>query len=86
MIMASPESVPMAQVLPALLKTLPLKNDMTENEAVFRCLLGLLQMNQPDAVANKAELARIFTEAIAEGSSVDEEIQNQLKVALTSLR
>lgn len=86
MIMASPESVPMAQVLPTLLKTLPLKNDMTENEAVFRCLLGLLQMNQPDAVANKAELARIFTEAIAEGSSVDEEIQNQLKVALSSLR
>jgi hypothetical protein len=85
MIMASPGNVPMAQVLPALLKVLPLKNDMTENETVYKCLLGLLQMNQPDAIANKAELRRIFTEATAEGSKVEEEVQNKLKLALPAL-
>lgn len=85
MIMASPGNVPMAQVLPALLNALPLKNDMTENETIYKCLLGLLQMNQPDAIANKAELRRIFTEATAEGSKVDEEIQGKLKLALPAL-
>jgi len=85
MIMASPGNVPMAQVLPALLKALPLKNDMTENETVYKCLLGLLQMNQPDAIANKAELRRIFTEATSEGSKVEEEVQNKLKLALPAL-
>lgn len=85
MIMSSPGNVPMAQVLPALLKVLPLKNDMTENETVYKCLLGLLQMNQPDAVANKAEFKRIFTEATSEGSKVDEEIQEKLKLALPAL-
>ena len=85
MIMASPGNVPMAQVLPALLKVLPLKNDMTENETVYKCILGLLQMNQPDAIANKAELRRIFTEATAEGSKVEEDVQNKLKLALPAL-
>mmetsp|Transcript_3516 Transcript_3516/g.5285 ORF Transcript_3516/g.5285 Transcript_3516/m.5285 type:complete len:1075 (+) Transcript_3516:184-3408(+) len=85
MIMASPGNVPMPQVLPVLLKALPLKNDMTENETVYKCLLGLLQMNQPDAIANKAEFRRIFAEAIAEGSKVDDETKEKLKLALPAL-
>lgn len=85
MIMASPTSVPMPQVLPAFLKLLPLKTDMTENETVYTCLLGLLQGNHPDAVAQKAELRRIFSEATAPDSKVDEEIQDKLKQALSAL-
>mmetsp|Transcript_37175 Transcript_37175/g.54715 ORF Transcript_37175/g.54715 Transcript_37175/m.54715 type:complete len:1080 (-) Transcript_37175:170-3409(-) len=85
MIMATPGSVPMPQVLPALLQSLPLKNDMTENETVYKCLLGLLQMNQPDAVALKAEFSRIFQAAVEEGSKVDDDIKAQLAAALPSL-
>jgi len=85
MIMASPANVPMGQVLPVLLRALPLKNDMTENETVYQCLLGLLQMNQEDAVANKAEIRRIFTEATSEGSKVDSEVQEKLKLAAPAL-
>mmetsp|Transcript_17104 Transcript_17104/g.39311 ORF Transcript_17104/g.39311 Transcript_17104/m.39311 type:complete len:1066 (+) Transcript_17104:110-3307(+) len=81
MIMASPTSVPMPQVLPAMLRLLPLKTDMTENETVYKCLLGLIQMGQPDAVAQKAELQRVFTQATAADSKVDEEVQAQLKQA-----
>jgi hypothetical protein len=86
MIMASPGHIPMPQVLPALLKLMPLKTDMTENETVYTCLLGLLSMNLPDALAQKDELRRIFTEAVAPGSKVEEEIQEKLKQALASLQ
>lgn len=86
MVMASPTHLPMPQVLPALLRLLPLKTDMTENETVYTCLLGLLQMNHPDALAQKAELKRIFTEATAAGSKVEEEVKEKLKQALPALQ
>lgn len=85
MIMASPAHVPLPQVLPVVLKALPLKNDMTENETVYKCLLGLLQMNNQDAIALKAEIRRIFTEATAEGSLVDDETKEKLKLAAPAL-
>mmetsp|Transcript_20410 Transcript_20410/g.36828 ORF Transcript_20410/g.36828 Transcript_20410/m.36828 type:complete len:1073 (-) Transcript_20410:64-3282(-) len=86
MIMASPGNVPMAQVFPAFLKLLPLKTDMTENETVYTCLLGLLQVQHPDALSQKSELQRIFTEATAPGSKVDEEIQAKLRQAMPALQ
>jgi len=86
MIMGSQTHLPMPQLLPAVLKLLPLKTDMSENETVYTCLLGLLQMNQPDAVAQKAELRRIFSEATAAGSKVEPEIQEKLKQALPALQ
>lgn len=85
MIKTSPSHVPMAQVLPALLKALPLKSDMTENETVYSCLFGLLQQKQPDLLANKQELSRVFAEAGSEASKVDEELKEKLKLALQSL-
>ncbi len=85
MIMASPNNMPVSQVLPVMLSKLPLKNDMTENETVYKCILGLLQMNNADAMAQKAEIKRVFTEAIAEGSRVDDENKEKLKMAFPAL-
>ena len=85
MIMASPTNVPISQVLPVVLSKLPLKNDMTENESVYKCLLGLLQMSNADAIAQKAEIKRVFAEATSEGSKVDDEMQQKLKAALPAL-
>jgi hypothetical protein len=85
MIRTSPSHVPMAQVLPVLLKALPLKSDMTENETVYSCLFGLLQQHQSDLLANKVELSRVFTEASLERSKVDDELKGKLKLALLSL-
>ncbi len=85
MTMASPASVPIAQVLPVMLSKMPLKNDMTENETVYKCVLGLLQMNNVDAIAQKAEIKRVFSEAIAEGSKVDDETKQKLSMALPGL-
>ena len=86
MIMAAPNSVPMAQVLPAMLSVLPLKTDMTENETVYKCVLGLLQMNHPEIVGRKAEVKRVFMAAIAEDSKADDEIKAQLQAALPGLQ
>lgn len=85
MIMASPGNVPISQVLPYILRSLPLKNDMTENETVYRCLLTLLEMNQQDAISCKAEIKRIFQEACAEDSKVDPELKSELAAVMGSL-
>lgn len=86
MITTCPQAVqPMNQVLPVLLKALPLKNDMTENETVYKCLLGLLQANHPDVAVNKAEFLRVFQSAMAEGSNVDDELKVSINQALAAL-
>jgi len=82
MILTCPESVPIDQVLPALLKVLPLKNDLVENETVFKCLLGLIQINHPQVAVNSAEIKRVLHEATMEGSLVDDEEKVKLKLAL----
>ena len=86
MIMASPESVPLAQVFPVFLTALPLKVDMTENQTVFHCLLGLLSMNHPEALSRKDEIKRIFAEATQESSKVDAETKASIQSALQSLQ
>lgn len=85
MIMALPSHVPLAQVLPPLLQALPLQTDMTENETVYTCLLGLLQMNQPELLANSEHLKRVFLEATSEASKVAPEIKEKLKLAAESM-
>lgn len=85
MIMACPNQVPMAQVLPVILKAVPLTSDTSENPTVFKCLLGLMEANNTDLAANKDELRRVLTEATADGSVVSEETQAQIRPALHSL-
>jgi hypothetical protein len=85
MIMACPNAVPLDQVLPVYLRALPLKTDMTENETVYTCLLGLLNMNHPAIMANSAEVKRIFAEACSQGSKVDDDIKVKLQRALLAL-
>ncbi|KAG7364468.1 heat repeat-containing protein [Nitzschia inconspicua] len=86
MVITSPASVPMPQVLPAMLRLLPLKTDMTENETVYTCLIGLIEVSHPDAVANKSEILRVFSEACAQGSKVDPEIQSKLRDIMPKLQ
>lgn len=84
LIMASPTNVPLAAVLPTLLKALPLKNDFTENETVYKCLLGLMKMNCQELADQKGELRRVFEEAVGD-DKVDEEIKGQLREAAGAL-
>ena len=46
-----PATLPRRQVLPVFLGAIPLKVDMTENDCVYGCLAGLLEMRHPHLVA-----------------------------------
>ena len=85
MIMASPNNVPIPDLLKAIIHNLPLKNDMTENETVYKCVLGLLQMNNVEITPFKADLKRVFSEAVAEGSRVDDETKQKISLAFSAL-
>uniref|UniRef100_A0A7S1BKP6 Importin N-terminal domain-containing protein n=2 Tax=Corethron hystrix TaxID=216773 RepID=A0A7S1BKP6_9STRA len=87
MIMASPENVPVGQVLPTILANVPLRSDFSENETVYECLLGLLHMNHPDAVANVGGFKKAFTDASSPGlESVADEIKVKLTAALGAMQ
>ena len=82
MITASPSSVPLDQVLPVFFSALPLKTDMTENETVYNCILGL----PPDVLHPfLSDLHGIFTAATSADSKVDDEIQAKLRAVLLSM-
>lgn len=48
MILVSQEQVPLAQVVPALMQTLPLEEDFEENETVLRALTHLFLNAAPE--------------------------------------
>jgi importin-4 len=80
MIMAAPDAVsPLEQVLDAFCKALPLKSDYTENETVYKCLTGLMQMKH--AALSRAHVERIVMAACTEGSNVDANHQDMLRQA-----
>jgi hypothetical protein len=45
MIMAHPERVPISEVMPALVKLLPLKKDFLENKPIYECIVGLCKFS-----------------------------------------
>lgn len=45
MIMAHPDKVPLGEVLPVLLSSLPLKEDYEENKPIYDCLVGLCKLH-----------------------------------------
>jgi hypothetical protein len=47
MIVAGASLIPLPQVLPALLKYVPLRKDFQENEAVYKCIFELVKSANP---------------------------------------
>lgn len=47
LILKAPDALPLNEVLPVILKTLPLKNDFAENRPVFKMIIILLAQNNP---------------------------------------
>jgi importin-4 len=45
MIMAHPERVPISEVIPALVKLLPLKKDFLENKPIYECIVSLCKFD-----------------------------------------
>ena len=85
MMTASLASVPTAQVMPFFLGCLPLKDDMNENEAVYSCLAGLIEMKHPDAMApgNLPAVLHAVSASLAI-EEVDDELKGRLVTALAA--
>ncbi|KAG5193038.1 armadillo-type protein [Tribonema minus] len=81
-VMAAPGAVPMEQVLPALLSALPLKVDAQENETVYGCVIGLLKMRHPAALASLPAIMTVLAKALAEGSIADDAVKAKITAGL----
>ncbi|XP_063769721.1 importin-4 isoform X1 [Pseudophryne corroboree] len=60
MILSHPAGVPVEQVFPVMLRSLPLKEDFEENYIVFKCIAFLYENNPSQVAAHINDLTRIF--------------------------
>ncbi|KAI0026226.1 importin beta-4 [Xylariomycetidae sp. FL0641] len=64
MILAHPEAVPIADVLPVLVGLLPLKEDFEENKPVYQCLRKLYELQNPTVQELTPRLLPIFHQVL----------------------
>ncbi|CAG8543469.1 8474_t:CDS:2, partial [Ambispora gerdemannii] len=65
MMLAHPEAVPIDQVLPVLIQTLPLKQDYQENEPVYRCIFQLFRANNNIVLNHITDLLNVFAQVLS---------------------
>ncbi|XP_074580096.1 uncharacterized protein LOC141836490 [Curcuma longa] len=84
MIMAQSHAIPLNQVLPVLLKALPLKEDFEESMTVYTCICGLVISSNPMVIPLIPDVVNIFAQVIV--SPIEsEEVKNQIGLAITHL-
>ncbi|XP_044129078.1 importin-4 [Bufo gargarizans] len=59
MIIRHPEFVPVEQVFPVLLRSMPLKEDFEENSTVFKCIAFLYEKDPSQVAAHINDIARV---------------------------
>ncbi|XXG96241.1 hypothetical protein Hte_002522 [Hypoxylon texense] len=64
MILAHPDQVPIADVLPALVDLLPLKEDYEENKPVYQCLHKLYVLSNPTVQELTPKLLNVFQQVL----------------------
>ncbi|KAI1387118.1 importin beta-4 subunit-like protein [Hypoxylon trugodes] len=64
MILAHPDQVPIADVLPALVDLLPLKEDYEENKPVYQCLHHLYTLGNPTVQELTPKLLNVFQQVL----------------------
>ncbi|KAI0835010.1 importin beta-4 subunit-like protein [Hypoxylon sp. FL0890] len=64
MIIAHPDQVPIADVLPALVDLLPLKEDYEENKPVYQCLHKLYSISNPTVQELTPKLLNVFQQVL----------------------
>ncbi|CAH2294413.1 importin-4 [Pelobates cultripes] len=60
MVLSHPNGVPLEQVFPVMLRSMPLKEDFEENTTVFKCIAFLYENFTSQVITQLAEIARIF--------------------------
>ncbi|CAA7039696.1 unnamed protein product, partial [Microthlaspi erraticum] len=64
MIVVHPQLVPLNQVLPVLLRGLPLKEDQEESMAVYTCIYSLVLASNPEILSHVPDLVKIFGQVL----------------------
>ena len=83
MIKSNPSGVPMDHVLPVFLAKLPLKEDVTELETVFDCLLELVQTEHPLVMSSHLlRVCELFADALGNELLLDEEMLERIAVCI----
>lgn len=87
MITASPESLPLDQVLPMLVGLLPIKEDESENKTVTNCFIQLYKNNNTLILPYMEKLLPWFISSINdEKSGLDADIREQTKLFVTDIQ
>ncbi|XP_066460134.1 importin-4 isoform X2 [Eleutherodactylus coqui] len=84
MILTHPEGVPVEQVFPVLLRSMPLKKDFEENVTVFKCIAFLYDKNPAQVAANITDIARIFAHVLGT-KEITPETEQTLIILLRNL-
>lgn len=84
MIMVNPQSIPLNQVLPVLLKVLPLKEDFEESMAVYNCISTLVLSSNPQILSLVPELVNLFAEVVVSPEE-SSEVKSQVGMAFAHL-
>ncbi|KAH9771468.1 Importin N-terminal domain-containing protein [Citrus sinensis] len=84
MIMVNPQSIPLNQVLPVLLKVLPLKEDFEESMAVYNCISTLVLSSNPQILSLVPELVNLFAEVVVSPEE-SSEVKSQVGMAFSHL-
>ncbi|XP_031497827.1 uncharacterized protein LOC116262518 [Nymphaea colorata] len=84
MIMTQPQLIPLNQVLPVLLKALPLKDDLEESMPVYGCLCSLIVSSNPEIRSFIPEVIRVFGQIVM-SSEESSEVKAQVGRAFCHL-
>lgn len=72
MIMVQPQSIPLNQVLPVFIKSLPLKEDHEESMTVYGCICGLLLSSHPQILPLVPDVIHVFAQVVVSPDESDE--------------
>eukprot|EP01038_Epipyxis_sp_PR26KG_P004790 gene4790-6717_t len=64
----TPNLVPIPHVLPVILNSLPLRDDLGEGPVVYECIASLLNNNDPTAQANLPNILSLYAETLLPSS------------------
>ncbi|XP_074838416.1 importin-4-like isoform X2 [Carettochelys insculpta] len=80
MILSQPQALPLGQVFPALLRSLPLTEDFEENKTVFRCISFLYEHDPQQVLQQLGEVVRVSSVVLG-----TEQLPADAQVSLLSL-
>ena len=84
-IMAMPSVVPLGQMLPVLVSSLPLRVDFDEGATIYGMFAKLIAANEPSTVQVLPQLLTLFAEVLSPSSKANDETKNVVTLALKAM-